>query len=198
MIYYHNLQQSSDEWFDFKSGKLSASSATAIGANGAGLKTYAKVKAMEKLGIQKKSFTSADIERGNELEPVGIAAYELEYSVSVDLIGCVSNDKYTNVCISPDGLIGNDGGCEIKAKNDEKHFSLILGETKEIPFNQIQMSLLISERKWWDFISINPNFDKPIFVKRVIPDLVYFERLKIGFKKGNELIEEYCNKYKTK
>lgn len=195
MIHYHNFDQCSPEWFEFKSGKMSASNATPIGANGAGLKTYCMELAMQNQGIERAKFTNSDIERGNELEPLAVTTYELEFGVKVDLIGCVTNDKFNNVCVSPDGLIGENGGCEIKARNDAKHFSLIQGLTKEIPFNQIQMSLLVSEREWWDFVSFNPNFSKPLFVKRIYPDLDYFEKLKKGFIQGNKLIDQYTENY---
>ena len=57
------------------------------------------------------------------------------------------------------------------------------------------MTLLVSERKWWDFVSFNPNFSKPLFVKRIYPDLEYFEKLKKGFNTGNKLISEFVNNY---
>ena len=195
MVYYHKFLQCSDEWFAFKSGKLSASNATSIGANGAGLKTYCKQVAMQINGIEKEHYTNSDIERGNEQEPLAVSAYEFEKGVKITLIGCVTNDKYNNVLCSPDGLIDLDGGCEIKARNDEKHYSLIQGETKEIPFNQIQMTLLITERKWWDFISINPNLKKSLFIKRIYPDLEYFKKLENGFIEGNKLVKKYVETY---
>ena len=57
------------------------------------------------------------------------------------------------------------------------------------------MSLLISEREWWDFISINPNFSKPLFIERVYPDKKIFDKLIQGFNLGNELIKHYIKIY---
>ena len=198
MITYHDLEQGTPEWFDLRKGKLTASNATAIGANGAGLLTYCKEIAMELIGIEKEYYTNSDMERGNNLESVARSAYEFQTGLTVDQVGFITNDLYLNTGMSPDGLIGLDGGAEIKARNDLKHFSLILGETKEIPFNQIQMSLMISERSWWDFISFNPNFSKHLFIKRIYPDELFFEKLKAGIIKGNQLIESMLNKYKNK
>jgi hypothetical protein len=190
MVHYHNIEQGSPEWFELRKRKLTASHATAIGASGAGLKTYCKEIVLSIIGIEKEEYTNQDIERGNELEGIARAAYEFQTGNEVEQIGFITNDKFENAGASPDGLIGKDGGCEIKARNDIKHLSLILGETKEIPFNQIQMSLLISERKWWDFISFNINFKNPLFIKRIYPDFVYFEKLKKGIIEGNKLIEQ--------
>lgn len=195
MITYHKVEQCSDEWIELRKEKLTASNATAIGANGAGLKTYCNQKALDIIGHTKDNYTNEIIERGNILEPTGRLAYELEYSVKVDEIGFITNAKYVNVGISPDGLVDTVGGVELKARNNEKHFSLITGDRKEIPYNQIQMSLLITEREWWDFVSFNPNLSKPLFVKRVYPDLKYFNKLKEGFINGNFMIKECIEKY---
>jgi len=198
MIRYHNVDQLSDEWFKLREGNQTGSHATAIGANGAGLKTYCREIVIDMVrNTPREHYTNSDTERGNELEPIGVSAYEFEKGCSVESIGFVTNSKYSGVGVSPDGLVGEDGGIEIKARNDAKHFSLIQGETKEIPFNQIQMCLLVTERKWWDFVSINTNYDKPLFVKRIYPDEKYFDRLKTGFETGRKLIEEYLINYKN-
>ena len=196
MIKLHNeLIQGSQEWLDFRKGKLTASHATAIGATGAGIKTYCMDITREMCGIEKPEINNADIERGNEMEPIAITHYEMTTGLKVNAAGCITNSKYVNTLASPDGLVGSDGGIEVKARNDAKHYSLIQGETKEIPKNQIQMCLLLSEREWWDFISFNPNFEKSMFVKRIYPDPKYFEKLKAGFKIGSELIKQYLETY---
>lgn len=195
MVNYHNVEQGSEDWFLLREGLLTASNAVPIGANGAGLKTYCKKVVTESLGIERIHFTNPDIERGNELEPIGRTAYEIERGVDVVECGFITNDELEGVGASPDGLIGEDGGIEIKARNDEKHLSLILGEEKEIPNPQIQMTLLITGRKWWDFVSFNPNFGKPLFIKRIYPDKVYFEKLKLGIYTGRKLIKQYTEEY---
>lgn len=197
MLQYHNFEQGSQEWFDFKVGKMSASNATPIGANGAGLKTYCMELAMQLNGIDKAKYTNADMERGNELEPLAITSYEFERELTINRIGCITNDKYDNVLCSPDGLILDNGGVEIKARNDSKHYALIQGVTADIPYNQIQMTLLITEREWWDFVSFNPNFEKSLFILRVWPDAIYFKKLIEGFETGNKLIKQYVENYKN-
>ena len=72
---------------------------------------------------------------------------------------------------------------------------MILGDKKEIPFNQIQMTLLITGREWWDFVSYNCNFSKPLFIQKIYPDKIYFEKLKKGFLNGNILIQNYLKYY---
>lgn len=196
--YYNEIKQTSPEWFELRKGKLTASHATAIGANGKGLETYAKKKVIELVAEKEEIYTNSDMLRGIELEPFAAQYYEFETGLNTLECGFIENSKYKNCGCSPDRLIGEDGGIEIKARNNEKHFSLILGDEKEIPFNQIQMTLLVTEREWWDFVSYNPNFaETPIFIKRIYPDLKYFEKLEKGIVKGNELIEKYLQIYKN-
>lgn len=195
MVHYHNIEQGSPEWDLIRLDKLTGSHATEIAANGAGLKTYCKSIALAIIGAKIENYTNATMDRGTNLEPIGKMAYELQTNTTINNIGFITNDLYPKVGISPDGLIGDIGGVEMKARNNIKHFSLILGETPEIPFNQIQMTLLITERKWWDFISFNPELSKPLFIKRILPDLAYHEKLKIGFIEGDRLIKEYIEKY---
>lgn len=195
MVKFHNIEQKTDKWFDLRKGKLTASHATEIAANGKGLKTYTKNIVLELIGVEKENYINSDMERGNELEETARLSYEFENGVEVKEVGFITNSDFENVGASPDGIVGIDGGIEIKARNDIKHLSLILGEKTEIPVNQIQMTLLITNRKWWDFVSFNPNFSKPIFIERIYPDLVYFEKLKKGFETGNKLINFYKQLY---
>lgn len=196
MITYHNMEQKSPEWFEAKKGLLSASKANCIRSNGSGLKTYGKMLALEELGYSSNNVYTPDMQRGDLLEPIARKAYEFETGDNVIEVGGITNSKYPGVWISPDGLISDCGGCESKARNDEKHFDLWTGGESEIPYDQIQMSLLISERKWWDFISYNPNFkEKSLFIKTIYPDPKTFIKLISGFKKGLEYKEYYINKF---
>ena len=196
MITLHEVEQGSEDWVLLRKEKLTASNAVPIGANGAGLKTYCKKIVIEKIGISSEGYYGDDMMRGDELEPIARSAYELETGVDVVEVGFVTNSKFKGVGASPDGLVGKVGGVEFKARNDEKHLSLILGEEKEIPIAQIQMTLLITGRKWWDFVSFNPNFTKPLFIKRIYPDQEYFKKLELGFESGRKLIKEYLDSYK--
>lgn len=185
----HNFEQGTEEWFEVRKLKLTASDATAIGNKGAGLETLVKKKIRELIIKSDDNFTNKHIERGNELEPIARAAYEFEYNVEVVEVGFIEHNEYSGC--SPDGLVGDDGGIEIKARNDEKHFDFILGA--EIDYGtiwQIQMNLLITKRKWWDFISYNPNFKKSMVVIRVYPDEVKQKKLTEGIEYGAKRLKE--------
>lgn len=197
MITIHDILQGSDEWFELRKGKLTSSKATCIGANGKGLKTYCKEKALELMGIDKDPYTNSDMERGNEEESIAGMAYEFETGLKIQTVGFITNSKFKGIGGSPDFLINKDGGLEIKARNNKRHFDLIVGEADDIPYNQIQMCLLITERKWWDFASFNPNLSKSLYIKRYYPDKAYFEKLKMGFYNGKKLIKQYTEEYEN-
>jgi hypothetical protein len=193
MIEHYNVIQGSTEWFELKKLKMSASNATAIGNAGAGLTTYINKLVLESI-IEPEKFTNLDMERGVELEPIARSKYEFEKNVSVIEVGFIESTFYKYVGVSPDGLVGDDGLIECKARNDEKHLQLLLtGDVDSGTIWQMNMQMLISGRQWVDFISYNPNFKNSLFVKRFFPDAEKIEKLKKGIEKGINLIEELLN-----
>jgi hypothetical protein len=52
------------------------------------------------------------------------------------------------------------------------------------------MSLLLSGRKWWDYISYNPNLPVPLIVHRIYPDPAAFEKIVSGIMTGKRRIKE--------
>lgn len=42
---------------------------------------------------------------------------------------------------------------------------------------QIQMSLWVTKRKWWDFLAYNPNYEKSSIPFRIYPDPEKFAKL---------------------
>ena len=181
-------KQGTDEWLNDRLGHMTASHAQAIATAGKGLETYIYNKMSEYYSIVKKeNFTNEDIERGNELEAQARDVYEFETGNDVEEVGFVEIDKFTG--FSPDGLIKKDGGIEIKCLNNSNHFKLVLDNKIPSKYDwQIQMSLFLSKRKWWDFVAYNPNFKENIITIRVKPDEKKFEKIKNGLEKGKELI----------
>lgn len=194
----HRMEQRSPEWFEIRKGKMTASEAQCIAANGVGLKTYILGILAEKYSNNRESFSSKDTERGNELEPAARMTYEIEHE-NVETVGFIEQDEYTGC--SPDGLVGDDGGFEAKCPNDVNFFKLLVGGEKEIPAMyvwQCQMSLLITGRKWWDLVFYNPNFDQNLIVFRIYPELAKQEKLIVGIAKGKALIQEFTQKYEQR
>jgi len=191
----HQMEQGSDEWFDIRKLKMTASNAQAIATAGVGLETYITNLVSEYLSsAEKEKFSNEHTERGNELEETARALYELEKGEKVEEVGFVELDEY--IGCSPDGLIGEYGGLEIKCPSDSVYFKQIISDS--IPMNyvwQVQMNLLITGRNWWDLMFYNPNFERNMIIYRILPSEDAFEKLKNGFGKGKKLIKEYLKKY---
>ena len=187
MKIYYDIIQGSPEWFALRQKKMTGSHATAIAACGKGLDTYT-MDVVKELFLGRKEINSKDIDRGNRLEPIARQAYEFETGREVLEVGFIQYNDF--VGISPDGLVGDEGGIEIKAKNNDNHLALLMGGAIDSGTkNQIQMNLLVSGRAWWDFVSYNPNFKKSIHIERVYPDLSVFAKLSKGFAIGEQKIK---------
>ena len=183
----HEMKQGSEEWHDIRKLKLTASHAQEIATAGKGLDTYTTNIIAEYFGDCEDRYCNEDMERGHELEDEARTIYELETGTIVDQVGFIELDKYLGC--SPDGLIGEDGGIEIKNHNSKVFSNLVLTEKIDRKYYmQIQMNLLVTSRKWWDYVAYNPSFKRCLFIKRIFPDQKEFDRMEIGFIKGKELI----------
>jgi len=196
MKIYKNIEQGSEEWFKIRELKATASHAQAIGNSGKGLETYVYDLVAEHYSTgEKVNFTNEHTERGNELEEVAREMYKLETGDKVEEAGFIEMNEFIGA--SPDGLIGEDGGLEIKCVEDKKYFKMLIGAIDPVKDYdwQIQMSLLVSERKYWQLVIYNPNFKKNMIITKVLPDPVKQEKLKVGLAKCERMIKELIEKY---
>lgn len=189
----YKCEQLSDEWFELRKGKMTASNAQAIGTNGKGLETYIYTLMAEKYSNNKEYYTNKDMERGIELEEQARMTYEIE-NEKVEEVGFIELNEFTGC--SPDGLVGEDGGIEIKCVNDVNFFKLLINRERELDTKhlwQCQMCLYITKRKWWDLSIYNPNFDRNLLVFRIEPDEAKFLKLQAGIMTGENKIKELLN-----
>jgi len=198
MKIYKTLEQGTQEWFDVKLGKFSASDASKIGNNGKGLETLVWEKAEELItGRIKEVYQNERMKWGVKYEPKARIAYEFETGNVVNEVGFIEKDQYSGC--SPDGLIGDDGGVEFKCPS-VKVFYEYMQTMKINPVYewQIQMNLLVSERKWWDYGVYHPNFKQQLIIQRVERDEEKIEKLRVGLERGTELLKEILEKTNVK
>lgn len=192
----HTLEQGTEEWRRVRAGKLTASNAEAISANGAGLKTYIYQTMAEMFSSAiPETYTNEDMGRGKELEEQARAIYELERDVRVVTVGFI--EAHAHIGCSPDGLIGDDGLIEIKCHNDAKHFRLLIEGEKGIEKKywwQMQMQMLVTGRKWCDYVAFNPNFKETLIVHRIEANEQAHAKLLTGLQSGLAMIEEITSK----
>ena len=177
MITYHdNVEQGSDAWLQQRLGILTASemkhiiTPTLKIANNDKTRAHAYELAFQRITRHvEPQYVSDAMLRGQEDEIYAREAYR-EHFAPVTEIGFVTNDKLGfTIGYSPDGLVGDDGLIEIKSRAGKYQVQTIA--TDEVPDEyvlQLQTALLVTERKWIDFVSYCGGL--PVFVKRVEPD----------------------------
>lgn len=187
----YNFGQNTQEWHAARLGKLTASSAQAIGNCGQGLESLCWEKAAELLtGQIPEQIETEDIRRGHELEDEARFMYSLETGHTVKQVGFIEYNEFVGA--SPDGLVEAKGLVEIKCKNAVNHLKVLTNKKPDSKYIwQMQMQMLVAERKWCDFVSYNKNFTKmPLIVIRVNADKKMQEELLKGFEIGTKRIQE--------
>lgn len=198
MRIYKGIEQQSSEWFDLRKCKLTASHAQEIGNNGKWLETYILEMMAESFSsAPKEIFSNEHTARGNELEPQAREIYELVNMVTVEEVSFIEMNEF--IWCSPDGLVWEEWGLEIKCQNDVKHFKMILDWVEKHADSgyiwQCQYSLWITWRKWWDLAFYNPNFEQSLLVLRIFPDAEKHKKLEEGCLTGISKIKEIRSKF---
>ena len=186
----HNFEQRTEDWYNIRKGKMTASNADTIIANGKGLETYIyNLMAEYYSSAEKENYINADMQRGIDLEPEARLEFEFYTNLDVQEVGFIEYNEFIGV--SPDGLIGDDGLIEIKCPNDSVYFKLLLSDNiKPEYIAQMQMQMYVTDRQYCYFVSYNPNFEKSLYIKKINRDEEMIEKLKKGLDKGTELIKE--------
>lgn len=174
--------QGSDEWFAARLGRATCSKYKDVLAKGEG-KTrtkYLKQLVAERLtGEVEEGFSNGHTDRGTEQEPFARMSYEAITGNLVEEVGFIQHATLMTGG-SPDGLIGIDGGCEIKSVLSTVQIDTI--EAGGYPSShkaQIQGLLWITGRSWFDFCSFSPKMPENLrtYIFRVQRDELYIATL---------------------
>jgi len=191
-------EQGSPEWLAARLGIPSASMfakiVTTKGIWSASADAYINQLVAERLtGEREEVFQSHHMLRGTELEPDARDLYSLISDAEVTEVGFCLHDTLSAGC-SPDGLIGEEGGLEIKAPAPATHVEYLRGGVLPSKYKQQVMGCLwITGREWWDFVSYHPTM-KPLIV-RVERDEEYIAALEKCVTKAVNLIDENVEKF---
>jgi len=173
---YNELIQGSDEWFQARCGLLTASEMKLIITPTLKIAADDKTRAhVYELAAQRvtqytePSYIGDDMMRGWEDESKAKAKYAEHYAPIVD-VGFIKNDKWGfTIGFSPDGLVGDDGIVECKSRRQKFQMKTIVNnKVPEEHVIQCQTGLLVTGRKWLDYISYCGGM--PMCVIRVYPD----------------------------
>lgn len=178
-VYHSKLIQGSDEWLAARCGLITASEMKHLltvkslkVADNEKTRAHIWELLFQRLtGYVEPQYVSDDMLRGQEDEFYARQAYA-EHFAPVQEIGFVTNDSWGfTIGYSPDALVGDDGLIEVKSRRGKYQIQTIAeNEVPEEYVLQLQTGLLVTGRKWIDFISYSGGL--PMFVKRVEPDLL--------------------------
>lgn len=161
-----DFQQGSADWHEARAGIPTASQFDRI-ITAKALKPSSQRKAYM-LELLAERFATRDpsepqtmwMSRGWELEGYARRWYEMQHDCDVREVGfCTTDDG--RVGASPDGLVGEDGGLEIKSPATKQHMANMLDPDAEIMSQyrlQVQGCIYVCERDWWDVLSYHPMF----------------------------------------
>jgi putative phage-type endonuclease len=197
------MDQRSEEWHEARRGKATGSMFNILMAKrglGKTAETYAKSLIADEIqDTFEEQFTSKAMQNGIDLEPIAGARYEFETMNTITEAGFLTKGNF--IGCSPDGLINDNGGIEIKCPARDKHISNLLSE--ECPaeyYDQIQGLLYIADLEWVDFVSYNPHFKDAFQIKiiRVEPNPEWVELFEQRIEEFQELINNYKSKLEWK
>ena len=166
------MKQGTEEWKQFKLGLVSASRIGDLMARtksgpSASRKNYMMELLCQRLtGEREEGFTSPAMQWGIDTEPLARAEYEAITGNWVDEIGFICHPTIPMFGVSPDGLVGDDGGIEIKCPNTATHIDTYLNWTiKKDYIYQMQTLMSCTGRQWCDFVSYDPRLPEDIRIK---------------------------------
>jgi hypothetical protein len=193
-IIIDDIIQGSPEWFTAKAGSVGASSVDKIittkGEPSKSRTEYMMQLAGERItGTCEETFQSIHMANGIEREASARALFEMIHEVECRQVGIVYKDEKKDCHCSPDSLIDPLSGLELKNPMMKTHVKYLLsGKLPTDYYCQIQMSLYITERETWWFMSNYAGLS-PLIIE-CHRDEVFLTKLDAELRAFNEELNE--------
>lgn len=145
-------------------------------------------------GYTEPTFQSDDMWRGVMDEPIARDLYSKHYAPATECGFMVRDDWGFEIGYSPDGLVGDNGLIEVKSRRQKKQLLTVLAD--DVPAEnmaQLQCGLLISGRKWIDYVSFSGGM--PMWRKRATPDQRWFDAIIAAVAAFERASEEMTSTY---
>lgn len=205
IIYHNDLIQGSDEWHQARCGLITASEVKLLLTPTLKIANNDKSRAhLWELAAQRisqyvePSYISDAMLRGHEDEILARALYSEKYA-PVKEVGFVTNDSFgfTLGC-SPDGLVGDDGMIECKSRVQKYQVKTVVENWRDGGYPsdfmlQVQSGMLITDRKWCDFISYSGGL--PMVVIRSEADAEVQEAITAACEQAEKQIAEIVSDF---
>ncbi len=194
-----DCDQNSEDWYAARLGIPTASGfskiVTSTGARSKQREKYLYELAGEIVtGESKDNYTNSNMDRGHEREQESRDVYEFINSVTIKQVGFCYFDEKKEFGCSPDGLVGEHGGFETKDALPHIHIDrLENGWSKAQYLQQVQGTLYVTGREWWDLQSYSRGF-KPLVI-RFERDVAFIDKLKVEIRMFINDLKSIVEKY---
>ncbi len=205
MIIFDHVEQGTDEWHEMRRGVITASRFKDVMSKGRGTapsKTrhaYMLELAAEVLTGNIEHFEpNKYMQWGTEKEPEAKSMYEFLTDNEVSEVAFIKHDTF-NCGVSPDGLVGDNGGLEIKCPKTTTQIETFLsGKMPSQHKAQVQGCMWVTERDYWDFVSFDPRIDgeASFFNVRVERDEEYIKELADGIALFDDQLQDLIKQLK--
>ena len=197
-----DCEQNSAQWFWARTGRITASRMCDLmatlkrGGEAASRRDYRAELIAERLtGKTEDRYLSKEMQFGIEQEPFARTAYEIRTENMVDQAGFIFHPRLDFSGASPDGLIGQDGGLELKCPKITTHLAYVTaGTVPEEHQYQMLWNMACADREWWDFASFDPRLPEKLrlFIVRMPRDEARIGEIEREVLKLNSEVLNIC------
>lgn len=179
------IEQGTTEWHRMRAGVITASKVHDIIKKGRAKGSYSAARQvyMNELiaqvctGLLPDELTAKQVMWGKDNEPKALALYDPFEEKNIHQIAFIYGMDM-RCGVSPDALVNDDGGLEIKCPWTTSQYidQLLGGDPKPEYLTQMQYSMWLTKREYWDFANYDPRMKKNnIKIVTHEPDLKLFE-----------------------
>lgn len=173
-----DCKQGSAEWLHARIGRPTASEFDELitgewkARTGKGVETYFYRKLAERaMGFPLHDASSWAMEQGSLLEHEAIPLYEGVFDTAIQRVGFVTTDDGRIGC-SPDGLIGEDNGIEVKCPTPPVHLRYLMEQRLPPEYAaQVHGAMFVTGRPQWTFMSYSRQFPPLILTVKMDEDI---------------------------
>ena len=198
---FYDLEQGTEAWFQARAGLPTSSEFKTVQASGkGGGESITRAKYMRQLAGEiltgepaPAGYTNDHMERGHEQEDDARRLFSLITDLEPIRVGFVREGR---AGCSPDSLIGENAGLEIKCAIPAVQIErLQLGRLPPEHVAQVQGSLWVTGRDHWHFVSYCPRL--PPLIVRVERDEAYIAKLAEAVAAFNSEVDNIVQSIRT-
>ena len=148
------LEQGSPEWIEARAALVTGTGCSSLEA----INPYASAQVWLRNAVRGLAKADSEIvvndamRHGTATEPEAIQWYESQTGTSVRAVGLVKHPQYPFLAASPDGLVGFEGGIEIKCPYFAKKPYSVWDAGKAHYLHQCRLVMEVCDLKWIDFV----------------------------------------------